>query len=455
MKRIHEYIDQNRDRYIEDLKDIVSKPSVGTNPEETRLCAETIREKMIAMGIPAQILETINNPVIFAEIPAKQKNMPTVLFYGHYDVQPARDQELWDSEPFVPEIRNGRMYGRGVADNKGQFLTQLLAVEAFLKNTEEVPVNVKIILDGEEEIGSKGLADFAAKNRELLRADLVYASDGGTQNPLVPTIIFGVRGVMNFDLSLVTADTDNHSGNKGGVTRNPAWEIVHLLAKMMDEDGRVLIPGFYDAVVPMSERDKELVSALPFRPEQFAKDFGVQEIVAKDKIDYYDKLMFQPTLTVNGLVSGWTGEGCKNIIPKSATAKMEVRFAWKQDPETIYRLIEDFVKENNPRMKMCMVEDSMYPSRNRTDLPIYEPVIEAVEKVWGADAVIFPVSGGSLPDFIWTSILEQPSVLIPYANPDEANHAPNENLDLSLFHKGIHTSAEVLHNLADWAVRQK
>ena len=448
MNRIHEYIDQNRDRYVQDLIDIVSKPSIGTDPEQTRLCAEAIRDKMKAMGIPAQILETINNPVIYAELPASRENMPTVLFYGHYDVQPARDLELWNSEPFVPEIRNGRIYGRGVADNKGQFLTQLLAIEAYLKQTGEVPVNVKVILDGEEEIGSKGLADFAAKNKELLKADLVYTSDGGTQNPEIPTINFGVRGVMNFDLTLETASTDNHSGNKGGVTRNPAWDMVQLLSKMIDENGRVLIPGFYDAVVPMSPKDRELVEALPFRPEQFARDFGVKEIVARDKVDYYDKLMFQPTLTINGLFSGYTGAGCKNIIPKSATAKMEVRFAWKQDPETIYRLIEDFVKEHNPQVQMCMVEDYMYPSRNNTDLPIYEPVIEAVEKIWGAKAVISPVSGGSLPEFIWTSILEQPSILIPYANPDEANHAPNENLDLSLFQKGIHTTAEVLHALA-------
>ena len=448
MNRIHEYIDQNRDRYVQDLIDIVSKPSIGTDPEQTRLCAETIRDKMKAMGIPAQILETINNPVIYAELPASRENMPTVLFYGHYDVQPARDLELWNSEPFVPEIRNGRIYGRGVADNKGQFLTQLLAIEAYLKQTGEVPVNVKVILDGEEEIGSKGLADFAAKNKDLLKADLVYTSDGGTQNPEIPTINFGVRGVMNFDLTLETASTDNHSGNKGGVTRNPAWDMVQLLSKMIDENGRVLIPGFYDAVVPMSPKDRELVEALPFRPEQFARDFGVKEIVARDKVDYYDKLMFQPTLTINGLFSGYTGAGCKNIIPKSATAKMEVRFAWKQDPETIYRLIEDFVKEHNPQVQMCMVEDYMYPSRNNTDLPIYEPVIEAVEKIWGAKAVISPVSGGSLPEFIWTSILEQPSILIPYANPDEANHAPNENLDLSLFQKGIHTTAEVLHALA-------
>lgn len=448
MNRIHEYIDQNRDRYVQDLIDIVSKPSIGTDSEQTRLCAEAIRDKMKAMGIPAQILETINNPVIYAELPASRENMPTVLFYGHYDVQPARDLELWNSDPFVPEIRNGRIYGRGVADNKGQFLTQLLAIEAYLKQTGEVPVNVKVILDGEEEIGSKGLADFAAKNKELLKADLVYTSDGGTQNPEIPTINFGVRGVMNFDLTLETASTDNHSGNKGGVTRNPAWDMVQLLSKMLDENGRVLIPGFYDAVVPMSPKDRELVEALPFRPEQFARDFGVREIVAKDKLDYYDKLMFQPTLTINGLFSGYTGAGCKNIIPKSATAKMEVRFAWKQDPDTIYRLIEDFVKEHNPQVQMCMVEDYMYPSRNNTDLPIYEPVIAAVEKIWGAKAVISPVSGGSLPEFIWTSILEQPSILIPYANPDEANHAPNENLDLSLFQKGIHTTAEVLHALA-------
>ncbi|MBR2001019.1 MAG: M20/M25/M40 family metallo-hydrolase, partial [Firmicutes bacterium] len=426
-------------------------PSIGTQPETVRSCAKVLVDKMASMGIEAQIMETINNPVIFAELTSKKNpDGITVLFYGHYDVQPANDLELWDSLPFQPEIRNGRIYGRGVADNKGQFLGHLLAIETFLKETGDVPVNIKIILDGEEEIGSKGLADFAAKNKELLKADLVYTSDGGSQRSDTPTVVFGVRGVMNFDLDLVTADIDNHSGNKGGVTRNPAWEMVKLLDKMIDENGRALIPGFYDTVLPMTEKDKELIDNLQFDPERFAKDFGVQEIIAKDKYDYYDKLMFQPTLTLNGLRSGWTGDGCKNIIPKSATAKMEVRFAWKQDPDTIYKLIEDFVKEHNPRVTMKMVEDYMYPSRNLPDTPIFQPVIEAVEKAWNKKPIVCPITGGSLPDFIWTTIMEQPSIVVPYANPDEANHAPNENFLLDMFHKGVHTSAEVIAALGNY-----
>ena len=450
MEKIHALIDTNRERYIQDLIDIVSAPSIGTRPETVRNCAQVIVDKMAKLGIEAQIMETINNPVIFAEMKCKNPDAITVLFYGHYDVQPADDLELWDSLPFQPEIRNGRIFGRGVADNKGQFLCHLLAMEAILKEHDELPINIKIILDGEEEIGSKGLADFAAKNKELLKADMVYTSDGGTQRPDKPTVVFGVRGVMNFDLDLVTAETDNHSGNKGGVIRNPGWEMVQLLSKMIDDNGRALIPHFYDAVLPMTEKDKELIDNLEFDPERFAKDFGVQEIVAKDKYDYYDKLMFQPTLTVNGLRCGWTGDGCKNIVPKSATAKMEVRFAWKQDPDTIYKLIEDFVKEHNPDVTMKMVEDYMYPSRNLPDTPVFQSVIEAVERAWNVKPIVCPITGGSLPDFIWTTIMEQPSIVVPYANPDEANHAPNENFDLELFQKGVHTSAEVIMALGDF-----
>ncbi|MBR6501064.1 MAG: M20/M25/M40 family metallo-hydrolase, partial [Firmicutes bacterium] len=260
MEKIHALIDANRDRYIQDLIDIASVPSVSSRPETVRNCAQFVVDKMAKLGIEAQILETINNPIIFAELKCKNPDAVTVLFYGHYDVQPADDVELWNSEPFQPEIRDGRIYGRGVADNKGQFLCHLLAIETILKEQGELPINLKIILDGEEELGSKGLADFAAKNQELLKADLVYTSDGGTQRSDKPTVLFGVRGVMNFDLDLVTAKADNHSGNKGGVTRNPAWELVKLLDKMIDENGRALIPHFYDAVLPMSEKDKELVS---------------------------------------------------------------------------------------------------------------------------------------------------------------------------------------------------
>ena len=447
---IHLLIDKNREHFVRDLTEIASVPSISSRPEEVRRCAEVLKEKMAGMGIEARILDTISNPVVFAEIKSKRNpDAITVLFYGHYDVQPADDLELWDSPPFRPEIRDGRIYGRGVADNKGQFLAHLLAIETILQETGDVPVNIKIILDGEEELSSKGLSDFASKNKDLLRADLVYTSDSGTQRSDTPTILFGVRGVMNFDLDLVTAETDNHSGNKGGVIRNPAWELTQLLSKMIDYEGRALIPHFYDAVLPMTEADRKLVGDLPYDPERLAKDFGVNEITAKDKYDYYDKLMFQPTLTLNGLRSGWTGDGCKNIIPKSATAKMEVRFAWKQDPETIYHLIEDFVKENNPRVTMKQVDDYMYPSRNIPDLPVFKTVIDAVERAWGKKPILSPILGGSLPDYIWTTILEQPSILVPYANPDEANHAPNENFILDLFHQGIHTSAEVIFALAE------
>ena len=450
MEKIHSLIDENRDRYLEELIEISSVPSVSSEPEDVRKCAEFLIGKMAQKGIEAKMYETITNPILFSEIKSKKNpNGVTILFYGHYDVQPAGEPELWDSDPFKPEIRDGRIYGRGVADNKGQFLTHLLAIETMLKETGDVPVNIKIVLDGEEELASKGLSDFVAKNKEMFKADLVYTSDGGSQRSDTPTILFGNRGVMNFDLDLVTAKMDNHSGNKGGVTRNPAWEMAQLLSKMIDDDGRVLIPHFYDSVVPMSERDIEIVDDLPFDPEKLAQDFGVEDILAKDKQEYYDKLMFQPTLTINGLRSGYLGDGCKNIIPKSATAKMEVRIAWRQDPPTIYRLIEEFVKEHNPRVTMKLVEDYMYPSRNIPDLPIYQPILDAVEKAWGKKPIISPILGGSLPDFIWTNVMEQPSILVPYANPDEANHAPNENLILDLFYQGIHTSAEVLYALGN------
>ena len=447
VENIHSYVDNSKEQFLDILKELVSHPSVSTNKEDVHECALYIKSLMEKLGITADIIETKGNPVIIANIESKQKNRKTIIFYGHYDVQPPEPIELWNSDPFKPEVRDGRIYGRGVADNKGQFLTHLLAVGAYLNQYDDVPVNIKIVLDGEEEIGSENLTHFVRNNKELLQADLVITSDGPLEVNNIPLVQFGVRGVMNFDIIVETATTDNHSGNKGGVIKNAAWELMRILKTMIDDNDNVLIEGFYDDVNPIIESDLEIINNLEFNKEEIARAYGVKSIDL-DKETFYKNLMLKPTLTINGLNSGYLGDGCKNIIPKKAVAKMEVRLVASQEPSDILRKIEKHVKSVNNDAKVIQIEEDMYPSRTSTDNKLGKIIINSIKEYLGSDVVVKPAGGGSLPDYIWTNILNVPSIMVPYGNIDESNHAPNENFMLELFYRGIHLSVQMINDLA-------
>jgi acetylornithine deacetylase/succinyl-diaminopimelate desuccinylase-like protein len=446
IKKVHSYIDANTENNILELKKLVAQPSVSNNNLEVAKCSKVLKGIMEKAGIETKIINTDGNPIVFGHLRSNREKTLTLLFYGHYDVQPVGDLDLWESQPFEPEIRNGRMYGRGTADNKGQLITHILAVKHYLEVLGDVPINIKFVFEGEEEIGSKHLAKFARENKELLSADMVYTSDGAMGINDVPNIIFGVRGVMNFDLSLDTSTTDNHSGNKGGVIKNAAWEMVKLLNTMKDEDDNVLIKGFYEDVVPPSEYDLKLIERLPYEPSELAKIYGVEKLELT-KNQFYSNLMFKPTLTINGLKSGYIGAGAKNIIPGRAIAKMEVRLAFDQDPEDVFKKIKNHIDNINPRVKIKRVEEDMLPSRTSTDLPLSRTIVKAVSCFFKDRPVEMPVIGGSLPDYIWTKILGVPSISVPYGNADECNHAPNENMKMDLFNKGIHISAQAIYDL--------
>lgn len=446
IEKVHSNIDSSMENNILEFKKLVSQPSISKNKSEVCRCAKLLEEIMENSGIETKIINTDGNPIVFGHLRSNKEKAFTILFYGHYDVQPAEPLELWDNHPFDPEIRNGRLYGRGAADNKGQLLAHILAVKHYLEIFKDVPINIKFIFEGEEEIGSKNLAQFARENKKLLSADMVYTSDGAMGIDDVPQLIFGVRGVMNFDLILDTATTDNHSGNKGGVIKNAAWEMVSLLNSMKDREDNILINGFYENVVPPSKYDLKLIDSMAYDPIQIAKVYGVNEMKL-NKHQFYENLMFKPTLTINGLKSGYLGDGCKNIVPGKAIAKMEVRLAFDQDPEDVFKKIEKHVNNINSNIKIKRVEEDMPPSRTPTDLPLSQKIIRAVSDFFEEEPVVMPSLGGSLPDYIWTKILGIPSILVPYGNADESNHAPNENMKIELFNKGIHISTQVIHDL--------
>ena len=444
---IHSLIDLNRQGSIDTLIELVKQPSVGSDYNATKKCAEVLKDIMISYGIDSQVYETEGNPIVYGEVKAANKDTKTVLFYGHYDVQPPEPLDEWITPPFEPEIRNNRLYGRGAGDNKGQLLAHVLAVKAILEKEGSVPINIKFVFEGEEEMGSGSLGTFVEKNKELLDADVVITSDGPIHDSGVYFVVFGVRGVMNFKLELTTATTDNHSGNKGGVIPNSAWLLNDVLSSMKDDNDFVLIEGFYDDVIKPTESEFGLIDNLPYNPESLAKVYGVEKITL-DKKSYYERLMFLPTLTINGLASGYTGEATKNIIPRKAIANMEVRMVKDQNPDDLLEKIRKHVNKVNPNVIVTKQKEDMLPSRTSSELEVSKKVIEAVKKAHNIDPIVLPSMGASLPDFIWTKVLGKPSIMVPYANADEANHAPNENMDLDCYMHGIHCTVEIIDGLS-------
>lgn len=445
---LHGYVDTMKDVHLQELIKVASQPSVSAQNYGVRECCDLLISMFQEIGLEAKILETPTKPAIFAELRSKEEHMPTVLFYGHYDVQPPEPMEAWNTPPFTPTEKQGVLYGRGVADNKGQFMAHVMAVRSYLETFGDVPVNVKFILDGEEESGSPSLPWLVEQNRELLTADLVYVSDGGMNDDVTPQIVYGNRGILSFDIDITTASSDNHSGNKGGVIENAAWRLVSLLASMVDPEGNVLVDGFYDNIRPVSPAQQQMVEDMEFKPEELCRLYGVKKLKFEDKENFYKHLMFLPTFTINGLSSGYGGEGTKTIIPCHARAKIDIRLVPGQCGADIYEKVKRHAAFVEP-LAVISGYSVMEASCTEPSLPLVRKVREGVKKAYATEPVNLPLMGGSLPNYVFTDILEVPVVSVPYANPDENNHAPNENLKLACYYRGIHATAQVLYELGN------
>jgi acetylornithine deacetylase/succinyl-diaminopimelate desuccinylase-like protein len=444
--RIQNEIENNRDLYLDFLFQLLRQPSISSQDFGVTECADLLVSIMNESGIETRKIETDGHPIVFGEV-IKPENRFTILFYGHYDVQPPDPLEKWVSLPFEPTIRNGKIYARGVGDNKGQLMAQVLAVKTLLSLFGELPVNVKMVFDGEEESSSKNFQPFVEQHLDLLGADLVYTSDGPLDSSGSPMILLGCRGMVYLELTAMGATHDNHSGNKGGIAPNPAWTLIHLLAAMRSEDGKVLVDGFYNNVRRPTEYELSLLRKLPFNPTEVAEVIGLTD-VSVDGETYYRRLSMEPTFNISGLVSGYIGEGQKTIIPSTATVKLDIRLVADQDPEEIYLKIKEFANANAPEVKVTLL-GSVKPSRTLVHLEVVNTVIESVGKSFGKEPLVLPAIGATFPGYVFTDILKLPSILVPYANADENNHAPNENMDIDCFFQGILTSCMVLLDLGE------
>jgi acetylornithine deacetylase/succinyl-diaminopimelate desuccinylase-like protein len=457
MDNVIDFINVNREKYLEELKALLAIPSISALPEhknDVRRCAEWCGDEMRRIGLQnVRLIETPGHPVVYGDW-LGAPGAPTILFYGHYDVQPVDPLNLWESPPFEATIRDGEIYARGSADDKGQVFMHFKAIEAHLKQAGRLPVNMKIILEGEEEVGSEHLDDFIKAHKDQLKADVVVISDSPMFARGVPSICYGLRGLVYFQIDLRGSSTDLHSGSFGGAVANPAFVLAQMIAQMKDRGGHIRVPGFYDDVVPLTQEERDAWAKLPFNEKQYRKDFGVPKVTGESGYTTLERTWARPTFEVNGLLSGFTGEGAKTVLPAVAMAKVSMRLVPNQDPNKIAQRFEDYVKKIAPKtveLKVTRMQGGK-PWMTSFDNAFVQAAGRAIERGFGQKP-IFTREGGSIP--VVSTFQEElglPSVLFGVGLPDENAHAPNEKLDLGNFHNGIIASAALYDEIANVSV---
>lgn len=437
-----DYAHKNRQLFLTELTKLVSIPSVSTNPEnksDMQDTAEIIAAKLNGLGIEnVKVMPTSGHPVVYGEW-LKAKDAPIVLIYGHYDVQPSEPNELWHSGPFEPTIRGEYLYGRGASDMKGQVIAAVSAVESIMLTAGTLPINMKFLIEGEEEIGSPNLTSFIEHNKELLASDFALNPDAGMIAPDVPTIVYGLRGLAYFELRVYGPASDLHSGLFGGVVHNPAQVLCELIAGMHDGQGRVTLPGFYDSVQPITDQERGEMARLPLDEAYYRQQTGVSTTWGEQGYSPAERVGARPTLEVNGLLSGFTGQGSKTVLPSYAMAKISMRLVPNQDPLEVQQQLRRYLEENAPetiRWELSVMAGGP-ASMSDPNHPATQALAKALEQVWGIRPM-YKREGGSVPVVgDMQKILGIESVLTGFGLPDDNIHAPNEKLHLPTWYKGI------------------
>lgn len=448
MEKTFRYIDENQDRLIEELFVLLRQKSISTIDDGVQDCARLLAANMEKSGIKTTIYQTPRHPIVYGEI-LVDENAPTMMVYGHYDVQPPEPLDQWDSDPFQPEIRGGRIYGRGTSDNKSQLFAHVKGVEAYLQTHDKLPINIKYLFEGEEEIGSPSLDAFAEEHRELLKSDVAIFSDSHIHESGKPQIILGLKGLCYVEVTLHGANRDIHS-MKASTVPNPMWRMLGLLDSLKDgEKGLIKIDNFYENVRPLLELEIEAVNKIPLDEQGIFEDLGITKLVEnRTGSHYYYNLIFEPTCNICGIYGGYTGEGSKTIIPNKVTAKIDMRLVPDQRPEEIYEKFKAHLVNHGYGDAEVKHFGMITPSRTPIDNPYVKVVEDAITTAWGEAPIVFPGIGGAGPNYVFTDILGIPCVLAPFANHDQNNHAPNENMFVEGYFNGIKTSAAIIDEMA-------
>lgn len=454
MEKIEKYINQNKDKFVDELKEFLKIPSISTNPEnsnDVRKCAGYVKSQLEEIGLEnVKLYETPGHPIVYGEWLNAGKGKPTILIYGHYDVQPVDPVELWTDPPFSPTIRNGNIYARGSADDKGQVYIHIKSLQAHFINNKSLPVNIKFLIEGEEEIGSENLDAFIENNKELLKCDYVVVSDTAMFDRDVPSICYGLRGLAYMQVDVTGPNRDLHSGSFGGAVDNPINALAHIICKLKDDNGKILIEGFYDDVRQLTPKEREEYSKLPFDEKRYKKDLEIDELFGEEGYTTLERASGRPTLDCNGIWGGFQGEGAKTVLPSKAGAKISMRLVPDQQPEKIEKLFAEYVKKISPKSVKVKIS-SLHGGKGAItpiDSPAMGAAVEALRKGFGKEPV-FMREGGSIPVVnTFQTLLGAPTILLGFGLPDENAHSPDEHLNLTNFHKGILSISHFLNELS-------
>ncbi|HUG33676.1 MAG TPA: M20/M25/M40 family metallo-hydrolase [Anaerolineales bacterium] len=446
--KIDSYLEKNMDKSIAELSKLVAQPSISAQGIGLKECAAMVADLLRARGFSAEVMETEGAPVVFGE--RKGKSDKTLIFYNHYDVQPPEPLELWETPPFEPSLREGKLYGRGVSDDKSHITSRLFAIDALLEADGDLPCNVKFIIEGEEETSSVHLHDFIVKNKEKLKADACIWEFGGVDHRDVPMQYLGLRGICYVELSVECLSTDVHSGLGGSIMENAAWRLVWALSALKGPDEKIMIPGFYDDAVQPSARDRKLMDALPDVEDEYRQRFGVKKYIKglTGGTDLKMEEVFVPTCTICGLTSGYQGPGSKTVLPAKASAKVDFRLVPNQKPEDIVRKLRTHLDAQGFEDVQINFLGGEPAARTDPDDPFVRTVVKTSEEVYEFPMEIVPMIGGSGPNYPFVHDLGLSVATAGLGYPDSRAHAPNENIRLDLYLKHARHMARLLKEFA-------
>jgi acetylornithine deacetylase/succinyl-diaminopimelate desuccinylase-like protein len=446
LEKVYGYIDAHKQKFLKDLIKLVKQPSVSARNEGIKECAELVEEMMKAAGLSVLTLrEEGSNPLVYGEIKSKS-SQKTLLFYNHYDVQPPEPLEEWSFDPYSGEIHDGKIYGRGVADNKGNFVSRLKAVQAFLETVGDVPVNIKFVVEGEEEVGSPHLASVIQRHKDLFTADAAIWEFGGTDRKGRPMVYLGLKGVLSVELRVKGAARDVHSSG-APLVPNPAWRLVWALNSLKNEKDEILIEGFYDDVVPPTEEEMNYVKRIPFEEEEEKKSLGLKEFLHNmSGLEALKALLYNPTCTINGFLTGYTGAGSKTVLPNKAMAKLDFRLVPRQMPEGILAKLKKHLENRGFGDVEVVCHGFTEPVKTPLDDDFVRLVIKTAERIYAKEAVVYPTSAASGPMHLFRNRFGYPVVSVGCAHSESRGHAPNENITIEGFVKGTKFMAAILND---------
>ena len=449
-----QHADENQKSHLEELLELLHIPSIGTQPQhnaDTKAAADWLTNSMRKAALEnVRIIPTAGHPTVYGDWLHAGQDAPTLLIYGHYDVQPPEPLEVWETPPFEPDIREGYIYARGSSDDKGQLYIHIKAVEAWLRSTGRLPLNVKFILEGEEESGSPNLNAVIRDNKKLLAADIVLISDTSIPSPEQPAIVYGLRGICSVLMDVTGPSRDLHSGSYGGGINNPLNALCHMIAKLKDEDGHVLIPGFYDKVRPLTDEERKLLAKSPLSEADWLKETGAPKAWGESEYTLIERLGARPTLDMNGVIGGYTGPGSKTVLPSTVHAKLSMRLVSDQDPKEIGELFRKYLATITPpstKVNLTIREGAPASIVDYT-IPPMKAAAAAYGEVFGREPV-YTREGGSIPVVNqFKTILGLETILMGFGLPNDRAHSPNERFYLQNYYRGIRTS---IHFLARYA----